>query len=99
MKAFILAAGRGRRLWPHTADCPKCLLYVGGTTLLERQLFQLKDAGIKEIIVVGGFIEVTMKQNIFALTDYIYFFGEDGTNLRRPYTPGFLSLPISMPST
>ena len=55
MKAFILAAGRGRRLWPHTADCPKCLLDVGGMTLLERQLFQLKDAGIKEIIVVGGF--------------------------------------------
>jgi len=55
MKAFILAAGRGRRLWPHTADCPKCLLYVGGMTLLERQLFQLKDAGIEEIIVVGGF--------------------------------------------
>ena len=55
MKAFILAAGRGRRLWPHTANCPKCLLNVGGITLLERQLFQLKDAGIQEIIVVGGF--------------------------------------------
>lgn len=55
MKAFILAAGRGRRLWPHTANRPKCLLDVGGITLLERQLFQLKEAGITETIVVGGF--------------------------------------------
>ena len=55
MKAFILAAGRGIRLWPHTANYPKCLLDIGGLTLLERQLFQLKDAGICEIIVVGGF--------------------------------------------
>ena len=31
MKAFILAAGVSRRLYPHTYDTPKCLLKVGGS--------------------------------------------------------------------
>ena len=55
MKALILAAGRGRRLWPFTAESPKCLLNVGGITLLERQLYHLHAAGIGQVAVVCGF--------------------------------------------
>ncbi len=55
MKALILAAGRGRRLWPFTAERPKCLLDVGGITLLERQLHHLRAAGLQRIVVVCGF--------------------------------------------
>lgn len=55
MKALILAAGRGRRLWPFTAERPKCLLEVGGITLLERQLHNLRAAGLQRIVVVCGF--------------------------------------------
>ncbi len=55
MKALILAAGRGRRLWPFTADRPKCLLHIGGTSLLERQLYHLQRAGVTTTVVIGGF--------------------------------------------
>ncbi len=53
--ALILAAGRGNRLGALTEVIPKCLLYAGGTTLIERQLLQLVNAGIRDIKVVTGF--------------------------------------------
>jgi len=54
MKALILAAGRGRRLWPLTAESPKCLLDIGGTTILEHQLGNLTAAGIGRVVVICG---------------------------------------------
>lgn len=54
MKAFLLAAGRARRLYPLTKDIPKCLLRVGGRTLLERQVELVKACGIDDITVVTG---------------------------------------------
>ncbi|MDD5438935.1 MAG: nucleotidyltransferase family protein [Candidatus Omnitrophica bacterium] len=38
MKAIILAAGYGTRLYPLTIDKPKALLDIGGKTILERLL-------------------------------------------------------------
>ena len=38
MKAFILAAGYGRRLLPLTETSPKPLLKVGETSLIERNI-------------------------------------------------------------
>ncbi len=55
MKAIVLAAGQGRRLWPFTAHHPKCLLPVGGASILERQLAILEGAGIGEVVLVCGF--------------------------------------------
>jgi choline kinase len=55
VKAIILSAGQGRRLLPLTAHIPKCLVEVGGRTLLEWQLRALADAGIKVVTVVVGF--------------------------------------------
>ena len=57
MKAIILAAGRGSRLHPYTADCPKCLTELGGMTLIDHQLSVLRDPafGIDEIIIVTGY--------------------------------------------
>ena len=55
MKAVILAAGQGHRLWPFTADRPKCLLTVGRTTILEQQLQHLERVGIDEVVLVCGF--------------------------------------------
>ncbi len=34
MKAIILAAGVGKRLWPVTQHRPKCLIEIGGQSLL-----------------------------------------------------------------
>ncbi|MEW2354019.1 phosphocholine cytidylyltransferase family protein [Spirillospora sp. NPDC029432] len=54
MRAVILAAGRGSRFAPFTADRPKCLVRVAGRTLLERQIAALSAAGVGEIAVVAG---------------------------------------------
>lgn len=51
MKAMILAAGRGKRMLPLTANCPKPLLQVGGRPLLEHHLLNLKAAGFTELVV------------------------------------------------
>ncbi|MGB2584228.1 MAG: sugar phosphate nucleotidyltransferase, partial [Dehalococcoidia bacterium] len=43
MKAIIVAAGPGSRLMPITNEKPKCLLDVGGKTILERALGALGE--------------------------------------------------------
>lgn len=48
--ATILAAGLGRRL----GGRPKAALHIGGTSLLERLVSLLRDAGVEEISVVIG---------------------------------------------
>jgi len=54
MKAIILAAGIGRRLKPFTDHNAKCLLEIGGKTLIERYIESLWALGIKDIIIVVG---------------------------------------------
>lgn len=55
MRALILAAGQGTRLRPLTDDRPKCLVELGGKSLLERQAIVLHRAGIEDITVVSGY--------------------------------------------
>ena len=56
MKAIIIAAGTGTRLYPITKDIPKSLVDVGqGLTLLETQLHSLKECGIKDIVMIIGY--------------------------------------------
>ena len=55
MKAIILAAGRGSRLFPYTQYIPKCLLDLGGTTILEEQINHIRNCGINEVVIVVGF--------------------------------------------
>jgi len=55
MKAFILAAGQGKRLLPLTAETPKTLVDVKGTTILEYQLVTLASCGVKDVVIIGGF--------------------------------------------
>jgi choline kinase len=55
MKALILAAGRGSRMKSLTDDRPKCLVELGGRTLLDWQLQALRAAGISEIAIVTGY--------------------------------------------
>jgi choline kinase len=54
-KAVVLAAGTGNRLRPLTADRPKCLLEVGGLTILDRQLRDLRQCGVTDVTVVVGY--------------------------------------------
>jgi MurNAc alpha-1-phosphate uridylyltransferase len=51
MKAFLLAAGKGKRLLPLTEKTPKPLIPVAGEPLILRQIEQLKLAGVTEFII------------------------------------------------
>ena len=55
MIGVILAAGMAKRLRPLTDTKPKCLLEVGGRTLLERTVDAMQQAGISEFVVVTGY--------------------------------------------
>lgn len=55
MKAIILAAGVGKRLWSFTQHRPKCLIEVGGKTLLARYLEALISVGIGQAVLVVGY--------------------------------------------
>jgi choline kinase len=55
LKAIILSAGHGRRLLPLTAEIPKCLLDIGGRTVVEWQIDHLLENGINNITVVVGY--------------------------------------------
>ncbi|MBR1796731.1 MAG: phosphotransferase [Clostridiales bacterium] len=53
--AVIMAAGMGTHFVPLTLEKPKGLLVVKNEVLIERQIEQLQEAGIKEIIIVLGY--------------------------------------------
>jgi choline kinase len=55
MKAVILAAGVGKRLNAATGNRPKCLIEIGGRSLLFRYLDALLDAGVKTVVLVVGY--------------------------------------------
>ncbi|MBQ3313150.1 MAG: phosphocholine cytidylyltransferase family protein [Prevotella sp.] len=55
MIGVILAAGMAKRLRPLTDEKPKCLLEVGGKTLLQRTVDAMISAGVKEFVVVTGY--------------------------------------------
>lgn len=53
--AVILAAGTSSRFVPLSAERPKGLLEVKGEVLIERQIRQLQEAGIRDITIVVGY--------------------------------------------
>jgi L-glutamine-phosphate cytidylyltransferase len=56
MKAILISAGKGERLYPLTKNTPKSLLEVGnGLTLLETQLHSLSENKIKDIVIIVGY--------------------------------------------
>jgi len=53
--AVIMAAGTASRFAPLSYEKPKALIHVKGEVLIERQIRQLQEAGIPEIILVVGY--------------------------------------------
>lgn len=63
--AIIMAAGMSSRFVPLSLEKPKGLLEVKGDILIERQIEQLQEAGIKNIVLVLGY----KKEAFFYLED------------------------------
>lgn len=53
--AIILAAGTSSRFVPLSYEKPKGLLEVRGEVLIERQIRQLREAGVRDITIVVGY--------------------------------------------
>ncbi len=57
MRAIVLVAGVGWRLKPHTETTPKCLMEIGGKSLLRRYLDAFAALGVDEAILVVGHLK------------------------------------------
>jgi len=64
MKAIILAAGVGSRIRPMTDSRPKCLLRIGGVTILERMISHIQSCGIRDVIFVLGYCQEQIKEAV-----------------------------------
>lgn len=69
VKAIVLAAGLGTRLRPLTLTTPKPLVKVGGKTLLDWALNQLKAAHISQIVVNTSYLFEQVEAHIALRND------------------------------
>ena len=89
MKALILNSGMGSRMGVLTSEHPKCMTEVSSKdTILSKQLKQIVDAGIKEVVMTTGLFDSVLvnyclslelpihytfiKNPIYKETNYIY---------------------------
>ena len=61
MKAIILAGGKGTRLAPYTKILPKPLMPIADMPILEVLLRQLKNAGVKDIVITVGHLAALLR--------------------------------------
>lgn len=58
MKALILNSGLGSRMGVLTSEHPKCMTAISAKeTILSRQLKQIADAGIEEVVITTGYYD------------------------------------------
>ena len=60
-KAVVLAAGRGTRMREMTAELPKPMLEVHGKPVLQHIVEGLRDAGIREFLIIVGYRAETVQ--------------------------------------
>lgn len=71
MQAVILAAGTGTRLAEVSNGLPKCLLPVGGQSLIEHQLEALADAGIGHVLLIVGYKADEVRKTVGDQVSYV----------------------------
>src|SRR5262249_43496386 len=59
--AVLLAAGVGKRLLAVSRGRPKCLVEIGGKSLVVRLLEGLRSAGVDDAVIVAGFGEEALR--------------------------------------
>ncbi|WP_196426662.1 NTP transferase domain-containing protein [Lysinibacillus cavernae] len=71
-KAVIVAAGLSSRLYPLTLDKPKCLLKINNEPIISRNIKLLKKMGIEEVIVVTGYLNKKIENEVGDTATFIY---------------------------
>ena len=61
MKAVILAAGKGTRMKEITKEIPKPMVLIHGKPMLEYIITSIRNAGVKEIGIVVGYMKHTIQ--------------------------------------
>ena len=89
MKALILNSGMGSRMGVLTSEHPKCMTEISvHETILSRQLKQIADAGIRDVVITTGLFDTVLteycrklrlpleftfvKNPVYDKTNYIY---------------------------
>lgn len=67
MQAVILAAGMGKRLKELTQNNTKCMVKVGGVSLIDRMLHQIQKQNVSRIVIVVGYEGEKLKNYISTL--------------------------------
>jgi NDP-sugar pyrophosphorylase family protein len=83
MKAVVLAGGKGTRLAPYTKILPKPLMPIGDMPILEVLLWQMKRAGIDEVVLTVGH-----------LADLLQAFFQDGSQFGLRISYSFEEFPL-----
>ena len=74
MKAVVLAAGEGVRMYPLTDTRPKVMLPVADRPIVEHLLLSLREAGIEDFVFIVGYRAETVR-------DYFGSGGEWGVKI------------------
>ena len=72
-RAVLLCAGAATRLRPLTADRPKCLLEVGGETILARAVRLLLSAGVRKLVIATGYRQEDVRAAMMDLPAEVTF--------------------------
>jgi len=70
LKGVILAAGKGTRLYPFSDNYPKPILPIANKPLMAYQLELMASIGIKEVIVVIGYLGYEIVRRIGSGEEY-----------------------------
>lgn len=84
MQAMILAAGIGSRLKHITSDIPKCLVEVGGRSVLEWNIEKLKHVGVSRIVI-------NLHHRSTQVTEFLNQKSDFGITILRSHEPELLN--------
>ena len=77
-RAILIAAGRGKRLGPHTEEIPKCMVQVGARPILGWVWRAFEAAGIEELVVIRGYRGDTLEAFARGLAPRVSFVDNAG---------------------
>lgn len=97
MRAIILAAGVGSRLYPLTKNIPKQLVKVAGMPIIDHQIKALEDNGITNITIVVGYLASILMKYLSTKFPYPKFDIRYVYNMRYKETNTAYSLWLTSP--